>query len=752
MLRRTFAVLLILATGAVTLAWPTTPSARAAEAGRTGPPAPRHGSGVVLVGVPGLLWSDLSPGDTPVLWRLAAEGSIASLSVRTIGSRTCPADGWLTVSAGSRAAYPRLPCGRGADVARQPDGSWRTGAVPDARRVNLRSNFRAAVGALGEAVHHAGHDVAAVGPGAVLAAADTGGRVDAFAPSPEAFDDWGRRRVTIVEVDQIVRPYLGGGVNPRQSGEVTAAERAAAVRRADLAIGAILTRLPAASNVIVAGTSDHSRVPQLRVAIGRGPSFPPGRYLRSASTRRDGMTILPDLTATVLDTAGLPVPAEVVGVPWGHGDAHGGLAQAVSALRGDDTAAQTVRTILPSFFIGFVVCLLFLYASAALALRGSRGGRSPRVMAAARAFALACAAVPVSTYLVNLLPWWKTSVPAATLPAAVLICAAALAALSLCGPWRRDVMHPGTVLAGITAAVSAADLLHGSPLQLNSLMGYSPLVGGRYYGLGNIAFATFATSTLFFAAGVAHILLRRRRPALAVACVIALGAAADLLSGAPGFGAKFGGTIALVPGTAVTALIVARRRVTPVRLLLSAGLGVATIAAICTLDYLRSPAQRTHLGRFAGQVLHGEAVPVVTRKMQAMLHTVGNIPLTLLTAAGLLFVFFVLLRGRTYGGARGDASGGPLTVAYEHAPALRAAVTGTLVTSMSGFAVEDSGIAVPAIALALAAPLAFAAAARAHRLDRITEPAAMAEPVVTLGTADAVGAADAVDTTVPAPS
>lgn len=40
------------------------------------------------------------------------------------------------------------------------------------------------------------------------------------------------------------------------------------------------------------------------------------------------------------------------------------------------------------------------------------------------------------------------------------------------------------------------------------------------------------------------------------------------------------------------------------------------------------------------------------------------------------------------------------------------AAAGTLVMPMSDFAIEDSGIAMPAIALTLAVPLAFAAGAR----------------------------------------
>lgn len=75
-------------------------TATTAPAGATTP----TGGPVVLVGVPGLRWDDISPRETPNLWRLARSGSIGNLSVRATTSLTCPIDGWLTVSAGQRAS------------------------------------------------------------------------------------------------------------------------------------------------------------------------------------------------------------------------------------------------------------------------------------------------------------------------------------------------------------------------------------------------------------------------------------------------------------------------------------------------------------------------------------------------------------------------------------------------------------------------------------------------------------------------
>jgi hypothetical protein len=65
------------------------PMAQAATTRAGGTAAPSHP--VVLVGIPGLRWTDVSAAATPALWQLAEEGSVGTLVVHTIQSRTCPA-------------------------------------------------------------------------------------------------------------------------------------------------------------------------------------------------------------------------------------------------------------------------------------------------------------------------------------------------------------------------------------------------------------------------------------------------------------------------------------------------------------------------------------------------------------------------------------------------------------------------------------------------------------------------------------
>src|SRR5260370_1741563 len=74
-------------------------------------PSPvRH---VVVVGLSGLRWSDVSPSATPTLWRLAGQGSAGSLVDYAVLPLTRPADGWLTLNAGARAQsdHAHAPCG-----------------------------------------------------------------------------------------------------------------------------------------------------------------------------------------------------------------------------------------------------------------------------------------------------------------------------------------------------------------------------------------------------------------------------------------------------------------------------------------------------------------------------------------------------------------------------------------------------------------------------------------------------------------
>ena len=113
-------------------------SAGAASAGQypasQSSPAAGVSQHVVIVGISGLRWTDVSAAATPALWRVASAGSPGSLVDYAILPHTCPADAWLTMNAGNRARFPHTekgPCpGLPAVSGRSGAGATAAGTIP----------------------------------------------------------------------------------------------------------------------------------------------------------------------------------------------------------------------------------------------------------------------------------------------------------------------------------------------------------------------------------------------------------------------------------------------------------------------------------------------------------------------------------------------------------------------------------------------------------------------------------------------
>ncbi|PZA18895.1 hypothetical protein DMO24_23650, partial [Modestobacter versicolor] len=204
----------------------------------------------------------------------------------------------------------------------------------------------------------------------------------------------------------------------------------------------------------------------------------------------------------------------------------------------------------------------------------------------------------------------------------VVAAALAVTALAVLGPWRRRRLGPAVVVLAVTLVTLAGDVLTGSRLELDGLLGYDAIVAGRFTGYGNLTFGLLSVSALLLTAGAAAALVRRtgtgtgtRRSWLLP--VLAAGAVCVVLIGAPPLGRDFGGVLAAVPGFLVLGMLLARIRVTLGRLVVVLAAAVAVVGVVAVLDWLRPAAERSHLGRFVAQLLDGQAWTVVSRKAEA---------------------------------------------------------------------------------------------------------------------------------------
>ncbi|WP_433331394.1 hypothetical protein [Spirillospora sp. CA-294931] len=669
---------------------------------------------VVIIGVPGLAWSDIGEKRTPHLWGLTGQGAAGALSIRATRSNTCPTDGWLTLSAGQRArlaggdcVLPSAPVGVPAAGAATAPG-W--GAI---RADNEGGDYHAKVGLLGQAVRGA---TLAVGPGAVFGLADRYGKVARYAPSPDkvAAGDWSRYRLAAVDIDDVFRAHVATGVDAEGAQKpLDTAKRAAAAAAADRRVGQVLAAVPAGTTVLVAGLADNGLIPHLRVAIAKGPGFKPG-YLSSSATRQPGMVTLTDLTATTLKVLGLHQPKDAVGSVWkdeptGPVDETGTLDK-VEALEDDDVAAQARRRIAGSFFWVLGGVQLAVYGLAALALRRRWKGPSARgrILVGTRLIALLGAGAPIATFLAGLVPWWRTDHPVPALIAAVTAFSAVLVALAVAGSWRRSVTMPGLIVAAATAAVLALDVMTGSRLQMEALMGHTALVAGRFYGFGNQAFALFAVAAILAAAWLAEYPLRDGRRRLAIAVVAVVGVVAVGIDGAPAFGSDFGGVIAMVPAFCVLGLMLAGQRVSLLKLGLFC---VAGAAVVLLISFVNAQSDNpTHLGRFWQDLMDGDAWDVVLRKFRAMLRSLGYWPFTIGLAGAIGFLYFVLARPGRWRASLLDR-------AYARSIAMRPALISALTVGVVGTLVNDSGVVILSVTVSLATPLLLAAVVRALELD-----------------------------------
>lgn len=693
---------------------------------------------VALVGVPGLEWSDLDATRTPNLWRLAAEGASASLSTRAVPPPdrgiTCPTAGWLTVSAGQRAGTEGAGCSPPPAPEQRGEGATIPG-WPALAAHQAETGYDARLGTLGGLVAKNGGRVAAVGAGAALAAADESGNIARYAPDLDALGDLTPYTLIVFEAADLADAWARQPLDEYNVPTgLPAPARQAAAAQADRQIGALVARLPAGTTVLVAGISDVSPNAHLHVALATGPG-PDGRpyphgHLTSTSTRQDALVAITDLTATAVQVLGLPAAPGVVGRPWQPGGpAPATASETVTELADGDLASQVLREVRGPFFAVLVTVQLLFYAFAALALRlrrrsaaGPADAGTSRVLRSVQIVAVVSGAIAVSTFLAQLVPWWSLPVPMLSLIVTILAIAGLITAAAFAGPWRAHVLGPLTTVAAVTSIALLIDVMTGSKLQVNAVTGYEPVTGGRFYGFSNIAFAIYATGTVLGLAGVAQWLLGRGMSRALVVTLCALyGGFAIFADGWPAWGADFGGVPAFVIGLAVFLMMLAGRRVSALRLLAVGLAGVVIVGALSVADWLRPDTERTHLGTFVQQVIDGQAWTVVGRKFGAMIGvTVGNWSLTLLSLVALAFLFLVLARPSRWGAPA-------LSLAYGHAPTFRAGLIGALTCAFVGFLMNDSGIAIPAMALTVAVPLTLAACVRALQLATPTPAAPQSE-------------------------
>jgi len=678
-------------------------------------------SHAVVFTLPGVTWDNLDHDRFTNVSRAIEDGAIGSMSVRTNTARTSYASGFATIGAGTRLDGGATT---GGPVASEPEPDAElvrrdvtVAGLSEMQELAESAGYEAVPGALGRAAG----DIPTIAIGnaesyepsapivryqrwPLLAAMDARGVVDVSVTGTALVsesDGMAQTDPVIASVTSAVLEEEDCSIAVIDHGDLIRAEqhlapgsigdaRRSALAAADRLLGDVRATLDPERDllVIVSPTSPfEADQAHFGVAIAVGPGFEAGELLTSATTGRPGIVTLPDIAPTLLVHHGVERPASMLGRPMFGVEARGDRVEAALELDRESTFVDGIRA---AIWTAYVILELAVYGAIAYYLWRRSQTRSPtanhNVLQGA---ALSLLAFPVATFLIGMTTGHELGVVGYI--AALVGIVALMVSLIW---WRiRDPLDRVLAIATITTAVMLGDLLLGSHLQLNTVFSYSPIVAGRFTGIGNIGFAVLGAAVILTAA------LAVRKVAsypLALGIVAALFVVTVVVDGAPAFGSDVGGTLALVPSLGLTWLLLRGRKPGWKSVALAIAGTLVAVGTFLVWDLSLPEESRTHLGRLFEDVsTRGPEVfrETIERKIRANLRVFTSTIWTYLVPPLLLFVGWLMLR-----------PAGRWSEIADRFPSFRSGIVGGLILAALGFAVNDSGIVVPAVILSMLVP------------------------------------------------
>lgn len=679
----------------------------------------------VLVIATGLSVDDLATHHLPNLQRLlTSQGAIALLNTRTAGAFT-PENGYVSLGAGARAlgspnagltleageSYLDTPApllyarhtGR-----KPPEGNLLMLGIAELQQINGTLDHTVVPGALGEALHQAGKRVALIGNsdcgGVLFRLAGTvamnsqglidKGEVNSSLLIRDPLRPYGtktdyRRLLTVFEryypqTDLVIietgdtlrleqyRPWLTQAAYSQ--------EKKLALAALDDFLGRLFSRIDWESTrllLVSPHPSLENETNRLSVVIMAGKGITPG-WLVSGTTRRPGLVTNTDIAPTILTWLGVPVPYTMSGrnitaIP--HSDPLPPLVQEnhrIVAVFGQRPTILQTYVVLQILVILAGIVFLFLVP------------RVPRRwLSILQRLLVGVTTIPLLILLLP--PFFSTKMMVNLFSLGV----GAVVLTYLATRWSRHPLDPFLLIYTLTSLTIAVDVVRGAPLIRASLLGYDPMGGARFYGLGNEFMGVYIGAAI-----LALTMLGERWPRLRpyTTTLVGLGfLLSTYLIAAPHLGANVGGAISVMFAFAWTWFALRDNRVTLPALLWTVVVIFLTLTGLTIYDASLPGGTSTHLGQTWHLVKAGGAsqfLMIVVRKLamnwKLMKYTIWSRGLIAFIAA------FIVLTYRPVGVLK------KVTRRY---PLLTKGLWGSLAGTVAAFIANDSGVVAAATLL-----------------------------------------------------
>lgn len=455
-----------------------------------------------------------------------------------------------------------------------------------------------------------------------------------------------------------------------------------ALSRADEFLGKVVTSLNKDRDLLLVlapspPLTPPDIAPPFSPIIVWGKGFAEG-LIYSSGTKRKGILNNVDVAPTILNFYDIKKPTgfsgDVIETAPFTGDK-------IEFLTNRLRQAQFADTIRSKAVIIFILLQLFLYISLLFVL--ARHRRFAIFSWAWRVGAVFVLGYPLAFYLLPIFvaSWEKPFYGVATSFSLLLLLA--LAAVYLFKKGRQSLL---VVLLPLMVYF-AVDLLLQNPLSLDSVFGYSSLIGARFYGLGNEGMAIFLAAFLLSA----PLLLKPDavKGKFVLASLLLLFLVFLLLVGWPTLGADLGGTITvfLAVGAALSRLYF--RHLSWRNWLALVALAILLVGVFALVDFSRPSHSQTHLGRTLSLLVDGKwsnLTSIISRKAATNLRVLRYSNWSYLFV--LVFLALIFLNYRPSGWLKDFLA---------REPVFAASFTGALTGGVVGFLANDSGIVIPAL-------------------------------------------------------
>ena len=241
----------------------------------------------------------------------------------------------------------------------------------------------------------------------------------------------------------------------------------------------------------------------------------------------------------------------------------------------------------------------------------------------------------------------------------------------------KDPIIPIILITLLTTIGLAIDVIMGSPLVSTSLFGYDPVIGARYYGLGNEYMGVLVGAALVSLLGIKERFNIPRKVILGLLILLVI------IVGYPKWGANVGGTI-----TATAAAIFVFFKLFNIKLgwkqviIIGAGIvAVVSIMAVMDIFFLES---HSHLAGAISSIEEGgivELIMIIVRKISM------NFKLFRITIWSKVLVVSIIVFAIIF-----NRPAGLLKTVIDKYPCLSIGWAAVVIASIVGFIVNDSGV------------------------------------------------------------